>query len=238
MPLFAEKLKDEERNGYTLSHHFLKKFAYFVLKAKAEDIKGYIKPFIENFTEFEYSADLFSEFVSVEDEIQQYEEFWTVWKLFYDVVVKMSQEKWQRHNVDAIIHNYLLAWQHWKKTAKQWHSLKDREKVFFKKVTDDMGHHPAVLYSISKLLNEIGSGFIDDGIVWLSDMLKKNKNLKTEDLEVNTIYYMENLVRNYAFHKRREIKTNHALKEWMITILDFLIEKASVTAYLIREDIL
>ena len=49
---------------------------------------------------------------------------------------------------------------------------------------------------------------------------------------------MENLVRYYAFHKRREIKTNHALKEWMITILDFLIEKASVTAYLIREDIL
>lgn len=238
LPLFAEKLKDEERNGYTLSHHFLRKFTNFVLKAKAEDIKGYIKPFIENFTEFEYSADLFSEFVSVEDEIQQYEEFWTVWKLFYDAVVKMSQEKWQRHNVDAIIHNYLLAWQHWKKTAKQWHSLKDREKVFFKKVTDDMGHHPAVLYSISKLLNEIGSSFIDDGIVWLSDMLKKNKNLKTEDLEVNTIYYMENLVRNYAFHKRREIKTNHALKERMITILDFLIEKASVTAYLIREDIL
>lgn len=238
LPLFAEKLKDEERNGYILSHHFLKKFAYFVLKAKPEDIEGYIKPFVENFAEFEYSADLFSEFVSVEDEIQQYEEFWTVWKLFYDAVVKMSQEKWQRHNTNTIIHNYLLAWQYWKKTAKQWHSLKDREKAFFKKVTDDMGHHPAVLYSVSKLLNEIGSGFIDDGIIWLSDMLKKNKNLKTEDLEVNTIYYMENLVRNYVFRNRYAVKTNLVLKKAMLTILDFLVEKASVTAYLIREDIL
>jgi hypothetical protein len=94
------------------------------------------------------------------------------------------------------------------------------------------------LYSISKLLNGIGSNFIDDGIVWLSDMLKKNKNLRTEDLEVNTIYYLENIVRNYAFYKRREIKTNHELKEQVITILDFLIEKASVIAYLIREDVL
>jgi hypothetical protein len=161
-----------------------------------------------------------------------------VWKLFYPVVIKMSQEKWQRHNANTIIHNYLLAWQYWKKTAKQWHSLKDREKVFFKKATDDMGHHPAVLYSISKFLNEIGSCFIDDGIVWLSEMLEKNKNLMTEELEVNTIYYMENLVRNYAFHKRREIKRNPVLKKQMLIILNFLIEKASVTAYLIREDIL
>ena len=116
--------------------------------------------------------------------------------------------------------------------------MKDREKAFFKKVTDDMGHHPAVLYSISKLLNEIGSGFVNDGIIWLSDMLKKNKNLRTEDLEVNTIYYMENLVRNYVFYNRHAVKTNPVLKKAMLTILDFLVEKASVTAYLIREDIL
>jgi len=238
LPLFAEKLKDEERNGYVLSHNFLRKLAYFVLKAKPEDIDGYIKPFAENFSDFEYAADLFSEFVSVEDEIHQYEQFWIVWELFYKAVVAMAQEKWQRHNANTIIHNYLLAWQYWKETAKKWESLKDREKVFFKKVTEDMGNHPAVLYSISKLLNEIGSSFIDDGIVWLSSMLEKNKNLKTEDLEVNTVYYMENLVRGYAFHKRTEIKTNQELKKKMITILDFLIEKASVTAYLIREDIL
>jgi hypothetical protein len=94
------------------------------------------------------------------------------------------------------------------------------------------------LYSISKFLNDIGGGFIDDGIVWLSEMLEKNKNLMTEELEVNTIYYMENLVRNYAFHNRREIKRSQLLKERMITILNFLVENASVTAYLIREDIL
>jgi hypothetical protein len=237
-PLFSKKLSDNEENGYTLSNRFLRKFAYFVLTSKREEIEKYIQPFVDNFKDFDYTADLFSDFVSVEDEIHQYEEFWIVWQLFYDVVVKMTKEKWQPHNANTIIHNYLLAWQYWKKDAKKWLSLRDREKTFFKKVAEDMGHHPAVLYSISKLLNEIGSGFVDDGIAWLSDMLEKNTNLGSEDLEVNTVYYLEIIVRNYVFHNRHAVKTNSILKKRMLIILDFLIEKASATAYLIREDIL
>lgn len=237
-PLFSKKLSDNERNGYSLSNRFLRKFAYFVLTSNREEIEKYIQPFVDNIKDFDYTADLFSDFVSVEDEIHQYEEFWIVWQLFYDAVVKMTKEKWQPHNTNTIIHNYLLAWQYWKKDAKKWLSLKDREKAFFKKVAEDMGHHPAVLYSISKLLNEIGSGFVDDGIVWLSDMLEKNTNLGSEDLEVNTVYYLEIIVRNYVFHNRRAVKTNLTLKKIILTILDFLIEKASATAYLIREDIL
>ncbi len=237
-PLFSKKLTDNEKNNYMLSNRFLRKFAYFVLTSKPEEIKIYILPFVENFKDFDHIADFFSDFVSVEDQVHQYEEFWIVWHLFYDAVVNMSKEKWQPHNANTIIHNYLLAWQYWKKDAKKWDSLKDRERAFFKKVANDMGHHPAVLYSISKLLNEIGSGFVDDGIVWISDMLEKNTNLSSEDLEVNTIYYMENLVRNYVFHNRHTVKTNPAVKKRMLTILEFLVAKASVTAYLIREDIL
>ena len=55
-----------------------------------------------------------------------------------------------------VIPTYLLAFQYWRKDAKEWHSLKQREKAFFKKVAEDIGGHPAVLYSLSKFLNEIG----------------------------------------------------------------------------------
>lgn len=238
LPLFAQKLSDEEKNGYMLSHGFLSKFARFVLNASDKEINAYIQPFVNNFDKFEYMADLFSNFVTVEDEIHQYEQFWTVWQLFYDSVVKMSKKERQPHEANSIIHNYLLAWPYWKKSAKQWGSLKDREKAFFRKSATDMGHHPAVLYSISKFLNEIGTGFLSDGIVWLSDMLEKNPNLSSSKLEVNTVFYMENVLRNYALLNRGKIKSNPAIKKRMITILDFLIEKASVTAYLVREDIL
>ena len=76
---------------------------------------------------------------------------------------------------------------YWKEDAKEWHTLKDREILFLKKVARDIGHHTVVLYSIVKLFNDIGSKFIDDGIILLSDILQKNNNLATVELETNTI---------------------------------------------------
>jgi hypothetical protein len=101
-----------------------------------------------------------------------------------------------------------------------------------------MGRSPSVLYSLSKLLTDIGSGFRDDGILWISEMLKNNPSLSSEELEVNTVYYLENLVRNYVLKNRHKIKTTLQLKNKILVILDFLLAKGSVTAYFLREDIL
>jgi hypothetical protein len=149
-----------------------------------------------------------------------------------------GKDKHSRFYSKEIIHNYLLAWSFWKREAREWHSLKDREKLFFKRVSEDMGGNPATLHSLSKFLNDIGSGFKDDGIHWLSDMLDKNPELSTEELEVNTVYYLETLVRSYVIRNRNQIKKSLQLKNRLLIILDYLLSKGSETAYLIREDIL
>ena len=137
-----------------------------------------------------------------------------------------------------IIHNYLLAWEGWKKDAKEWHSLKEREKAFFKKVAEDIGDCPAVLYSLSKLLNEIGSSFAQEGIFWISDIFQRNPNLASKELEVNTIYYLENLVRTYILKNRHNVRTVPQIKKQILIVLNFLLEKGSVSAFILREDIL
>lgn len=239
LPLFSQQLTDDhDRSEYSLGRRFLEKYANFILTAKKEDIETYLKPFLDGFTSSRNMADFFSKFVSAEDRSHQYEEFWTVWNLFYPNIVKLCREQATRHDTKTIVHNYLLAWPYWKKTAKEWESLKDRERSFFKKVSADIGGHPAVLYSIAKLLNEIGSNFIDDGIIWLSDIINNNSNLQSDDLEVNTIYYLENIIRRFVFQNRQGIKDSAPLKKNVITILGFLIRQGSVTAYLTREDIL
>ena len=121
---------------------------------------------------------------------------------------------------------------------KRWRSLKDREKAFFKKVSEDIGSNSAVLYSIAKLLNDVGSSFAFDGIFWISDILNKTPDLFFRELETNTVYYLENLVRSYILKNHQRIKTDSQLKAHILVILAFLVEKASVTAYLLREDIL
>ena len=94
------------------------------------------------------------------------------------------------------------------------------------------------LYSISKVLNDIGSKFLEDGIFWVSDILQRNKNLFSEELEINTIFYIENIVRRYILTNRKKIRKTLKIKKDIITILNFLVEKGSVTGYLLREDIL
>jgi hypothetical protein len=242
--IFSKKLfNDNHRSDsddaldYGIKQRFIEKLAYVILSSKVADVQTYIKPFVDDFKESKYAADFFSEFVSTEDRLAQYEQFWTVWKLFYPKVLALAK-KGSRFYSKEIIRNYLLAWNYWRQEAREWHTLKDREKQFFKKASEDMGGNPSVFYSISKLLNDIGSGFKDDGILWISNMLTNNPNLSTEELEINTVYYLENLVRGYILKNRHKIKTTLQLKNQILVILDFLLAKGSVAAYLLREDIL
>ncbi len=237
-PGFSKKLfQDDDRDDYTVKHRILNKFACFILNSTKEEIETYLKPFVDNFSNSKEMADFFQEFITVEDRLNKYEEFWAVWNVFYDKIVEICKKQSSHHYTKEILHNYLLAWPYWKEDAKEWHTLKDREKLFFKKVAEDIGHHPSVLYSLSKILNDIGSNFIDDGIIWISNILQKNNQLISEELETNTTYYMENIVRKYIMKNRHKIKKSVQLKNKVIAILNFLVEKGSVTGYLLREDI-
>lgn len=238
-PVFSKKLFiDNNRADYALKHRFLKKYAYFILTSKKKEINEYIKPFIDDFSISRDMADFFSEFVSIEDKLNQYEEFWIVWDAFYKKIVEICEKEGSYHYTKEIVYNYLLAWPYWKEDAIKWHTLKDREKLFFKKVAEDIGHHPSVLYSLSKMLNDIGSNFIDDGVFWISNILKKNQTLFSKEIEVNTIYYIENIVRRYILNNRHKVKTSIQIKKNIIVILNFLLERGSVIGYLLREDIL
>ncbi|MFH1495328.1 MAG: AVAST type 4 anti-phage nuclease Avs4 [Pseudomonadota bacterium] len=227
----------EERFDYRTRHSFLQKFALFVLSADKADIQAYVQPLVDNFNTIDYSEDIFQEFVSAEDKLNKYDVFWEVWELFYPCILALCQRS-AYFQSSSTVHNYLLAWPWWRKGAKEWHSLKDREKGFFQRVARDIGSHPAVLYSLSKLLNEIGSVFALDGIFWVSEILERGVNLAGEKLETNTIYYLENLVRGFVLRNRHKVRTTTQIKTAILVILNFLIEQGSVTAYLVREDIL
>ena len=57
-------------------------------------------------------------------------------------------------------------------------------------------------------------------------------------LDTNTVYYLETVLRRYILTSRREVKTVHRCKQHVLTILEFLIEQGSMVAYLLREEVL
>jgi len=66
-------------------------------------------------------------------------------------------------------------------------------------------------------------------------MVEKNIGNK---LETNTVYYIEKLVRKYIYLNRNKVRQDIKTKKRILIILNFLIERGSVNAYLLREDIL
>ncbi len=228
----------EERLNYYTEHRFLEKFSHFVLSTPKESIDAYLKPFIDSLGEMKDESGIFDEFIVAEDQLKLYEEFWTVWSLFYHKIVEVCGGDHPGWRSEDILRKYLFASVPWKDSAKEWHSLRDREKAFFKNVADDLGRHPSTLYSISKLLNGIGKGFQDDGVSWISGILQRHADTLVDQLKKDTVYYMENFVRSYVLRNRASIRKSIQLKSQILVILDFLLETGSVTAYMLREDIL
>jgi len=237
---FAKKLVLDDREDkidYQVKHDFLQTYTYFVLNSPKDEVQDLLKPFIDNFNTSESIADLFQEFVLAEDVLNTYDNFWLAWNAFKEKIFDICKDGDARWHVDKIVKSYLFAQVPWKETAKEWHSLKNNNKRFFKELSENIGHCPSALYSISKLLNDIGSHYLDDGVIWISTILGKNYDLADKKLENNTIYYIENLSRKYTFRNREKIKRTKVIKDNLLIILDYLIKKGSVIGYMLRESI-
>jgi hypothetical protein len=239
--VFATELtqgRDGDKVDYMVRNEFLKKYAYLVLNSENSEVPQLIQPFIDKFNSTEPIAEMFQEFIYAEDRIHSYDNFWFVWNQFKDKIVEVTNKRTNNWYVDKIIKSYLFAQTQWNDSTKEWHSLKSTNMRLIKDVSEQMGQHPSVLYSISKLLNDIGSLFIADGLILISNMLSKHLEYGTLKLEMNTSYYLENLVRKYVYEDRENIKRNKQLKQKVLVILNFLIEKGSTVGYILRESIL
>ena len=72
----------------------------------------------------------------------------------------------------------------------------------------------------------------------MSEIIERGVHLKDENLETGTIYYLENLVRRFVLRNRHKVRMTPHIKSAILVILNFLIKQGSVTAYLVREDVL
>lgn len=236
---FAIKILKEDRNDkirYEIKIAFFTKLADFILNSEQRDIETYLKPFIDNFNGNEAVSDFFEQFIYAQDRLHQYDNFWFIWNLFSKPIAKLCENGDEYWYIDKIIKSYLFANTLWKDDITEWHTLKDLNRRFFKQVSENIGDCPSSLYSISKLLNGVGTIYLNDGIDWLSNILNK-KDFKEKKTDDNTVYYLENIIRKFIFEEKENIKKRQQLKKSVLIILDYLISKQSAVAYMLRETI-
>jgi hypothetical protein len=222
---------------YSLQLRIAKRFAHFILERNLNEIDNYLRPFIDSFDATEETATFLDEIISAEDYNNKYEQFWYVWKKLYPKFIEVCKNSHGFH-LSKVVRSYLLAWQRWREGIIEWHSLKKENLSLYINVATDIGNNPTVLYSISKVLNSIGSNFLDDGISWIHTIVSENKSLELRDLESDTLYYLEKLMRKFIFINKEKIKRELKLRNKIIFILEFMIERGSVRGYLLRESIL
>ncbi|MFF2596471.1 AVAST type 4 anti-phage nuclease Avs4 [Priestia megaterium] len=236
---FAEKLLSNDREkkvDYQVRHDFLMKLARVVLTS--DDAPVYLQPFIDGFNNTESMACLFKEFIIAEDVLKTYNNFWAVWDLFYDKIVELTKRENYSYYNQSIIKSYLFALTPWGENITEWHTLKETNKRFFSKVTKKMGNSPSVLYAVVKLLNGVGQRYLNNGVSWVSKILIEHYNIWSTQLESNTIYELENMMKRYIYKNRERIRRETKLKQEVLIILDFLVEKGSVAGYMLRENVL
>ena len=198
----------------------------------------HLQPFIDNFNITEETSLLLNELISAEDHNNKYEQFWYIWSKLYPKFTEKSNNSTYDHlYLDNVTTSYLLAWQWWNEGVEEWHSLKRNNLSFYSNIAKDSGHNPYVLYSITRVLNTIGSKFTREGIDWIHSIISNNNSLELAKLESNTLFYLERFMRKFIFMNKQQIKQEIRLKNKVIPILDFMIERSSIHGYLLRESI-
>jgi len=234
--LLIDRNSNDERTDYRLKYRYFQKYARFLLQRKVNKITEWLQPLIRTFISSDSMANFLSSLVYEQDRIQHYEQFWIVWKGLYPSFRETVQQGCHRHQT-TVIRNYLLALQFGINGTKEWHTLKPVNSTFFKTVCDEAGNHPEVLYSVSKLLNDEGSGYLNEGLHWISDMLSRHESLYNGEVHPNTIYYLNHIARRFVYLNRTQIKANRMLREKVLVLLNYLITKGSVSGYLLREEV-
>jgi len=235
-------LDTDDKIGFQDSDSFCLNISYIMLNSKFDEIDIYLKPILNNFKSCKLISTLLDALINTQKNINRYEKFWYIWEKFKEPIIYLCKRGDRCGYIDKIIQSYLFASYNlgrniFHSDVKEWHTLKDKNRKFFIDISKSIGHCVTTLDSLSIILNGVASNYLNDGILWLSSILQHN-DLKEEKLGVNTIYNLEILVRKYIYKNQLKTKQIRNIKDSLLVILDFLIERGSSRAYMLRERIL
>ena len=203
-------------------------------------------PYLSGYDGFK---DLLSSLIFAEDAMKNFSAFWNIWKQLSQPIEDLCENektsilKFSKATVgshygrrsDELITTYLLAFHLWPDGIKEWHTLRQEDSIFFATEVTKIGYHPAVIYSITRILNSVGYIYENEGIKWLSTLILNNAHLRTCELPTNTIYYMEEFVQQFCNNNRKNIKRNAEIRNALSNVLSFLVDRGSTCGYMLRE---
>lgn len=249
--LFGSENTDRDRyRDYEGEYAYTQWLGDYVLDLSAEQQNIFLEHLVKHVKYDKEFTRFLQDVIRAEDIKPRYSAFWGFWDLMKNYIFSAFEqaprfkqyidEDWDiRFGIGNVLTNYLLAGPKWKEDITTWHSLREDCAVFYKTTINRLGAHPAILYSIGRLLNSIGSQvFFEYAVEWLSDIVSNNSQLRQIDLPTNTIYYVEEYMCRYVQKRLYHLKSDAPRKREVLNVLDFLVDRGSSLGFLLRENII
>lgn len=246
---------------YTIQEKEIKNFDYvwksFELLAHwlfiCDEMKAVVvlKKLSDTLKKDEWFQRLLHSIICEADIFKNKKRFWIIWNAMFEPVNKVvkSEEANQKQNFEFswkgeidtnnILLEYLLAgYNTWKKDIKQWELVSSEDIGFWERCCKSFGYHKATLLGIGHFINHIGFEVARDrAITWIYEIVNNQGHLWKVELLTNTIYYLENYMKTYCDYNMKGIKTDFNLKKKVFKILDFMVEKESAIAFMLRDEL-
>ena len=238
LPRIASKLLSYhyhiDNDNYRISScmKILEKISHFFLGREEKEIDDiFLKSIAKNMTDNEETNQFISSVIVAQDRLGLNKKFWYIWNKLYTKIIEINSEKF---DYGKIIENYLLI----EYNSQKWENLKIENLDFYDKISKDLKKNPVILLSISKMLNLTEKNEIKKkGIYWIYSIVSKNNGLRLKHQKEETIGYLEKFIKEYKEKNVKKIKEDKSEKDRLIEILDFMIERGSNVASLLKDTI-
>ena len=162
--------------------------------------------------------------------------FWDIWQAFADRIIEApwSGEIGSDRPLRIELIDKMLFRTYWKEGLRSWSHL-DGQEQRVNEFTTRLPSVSPVLLSFAHYLYKIGEGSLPNSFEVVADRLQVGD--PTELLsDGNTVFYLESLLQRYVYGQPVRLKSYPTVRQATITILDYLVDAGSASAYKMRDD--
>ncbi len=246
-----DSYETRERRDIELENLYIDWLAETLLSSETESIDESVAMIASSFEISRTTQRFLTSLIIFQDRLRKYNNFWNIWNKLEPGIDRLCLDD-KTHTIEfctecniqyysgdmfELLSTYCFAIRTWKSGLQEWHTLKDEDYTFFAEAAGKYGYHPATLYSLAFILNTIGKKYSKYGVFWLARIVRENKHLNKCELPANTEYYLEEYLHNFLISGRDKLKQNSELRGNFIEVLNFLIERGSTCAFILRESL-
>ena len=212
-------------HSYIEKSHIAENVSKYVLFAPKEEVPMIIGPYIPLIDWDSSYEPLITHFIIGVSQFSKYENFWLVWNALYKSFIEGAG----RYYNNSILNEYLLNPLFMSRDLDEWFILEEKDLLFFERVANDIGGHPAVMYAFTRVFATIGKSYSKQAIALFSDVISRH-HLNLHETQNHVIFYLEKIAKKVIIENEQDIRSNLQFKSQLITVLEFMRSNGSLMA--------